>query len=80
MYKLLICFTNSKKSPLSSCDKYLNSLSERFLTGLFRIEFINCMLRIIAKLSLIVKNIYFSKPFGGTFNYTSNLLISCMIK
>ena len=27
------CFTNSNKSPLNSCDKYLKSLPDRFLTN-----------------------------------------------
>ena len=79
MDTLLFCFTNSNKS-LNSCDKYLKSLSDKFLNNESRLEFINCMLPIKTKLLLIVKATYFSNPFGITLTPTSNLLISFIIK
>ena len=42
------CFTNFKKSPVHFCDNYLKSFSKRFLTNLFRVEFVNLMLSIKA--------------------------------
>ena len=76
----LLFFTNCNKSPPNSCDEFLKSLSERLLTNLFRLEFINSMLPIKTKLLLIVKSMYFSNEFGTTFYFTSNLFIPCMNK
>ena len=42
-------FTNFKKSPRYSCDKYLKPLSVKFLTNASRLELINCMLSIQKK-------------------------------
>ena len=58
-------------------DKYLKSLSDKFLTNASRLQFINYILSVKTKLLIIVKAIYFSNPFGITF--TSNLPISWMI-
>ena len=73
-------FSNSNKSPLNSFDKYLKSLSYKWLTNASRLEFINCMVLIKTKLLLIVKAIYFSNPFGITFTFTSKLPISLINK
>ena len=61
------------------CDKYLKSLSDKFLTNASRLQFIDCILSVKTKLSIIVKAVYFSNPFGITFTLTSNLPISWMI-
>ena len=60
-------------------DKYLKSLSDKFLTNASRLQFINCILSVKTKLLIILKAIYFSNPFGITFTLTSNLPISWMI-
>ena len=78
--KLLFVFQLLTKLPLSSYDKYLKSLSHRFLINLFRLEFVHCMLSIKTKLLLIVKTMNFWNPFGIKFNFTSNLFIFCMTK
>ena len=68
------------KSPLNSSDKHPKSLSDKFLTNESKLEFINCMLSIKTRFSLIVKAIYSPNPFGITFTFTLNLLISLIIK
>ena len=73
-------FTNSNKLPRNFCDKYLKSLSDRFLTNLCRLEFIKCMLPAKNKLLLIEKPMYFSNPLGIAFNFTSDLFIYFMVK
>ena len=75
MDKLFFCFTNSNKLPLNFWDKYLKSLSHKFLNNSSRLEFINCMLPIKTKLLLVVKAMYFPNPFGITFTFTSLFLI-----
>ena len=70
----------TKDSTLNSSDKYLKSLSDKFLTNESRLEFINCILSIKTRFVLIVKATYFSNPFGMTLTSTSNLLISFIIK
>ena len=80
MDTIIFCFTNSNKSPLNSCDKYLKPLSDKFLTSASRLEFINCMLSIKTKFLLIVEGMYFSNPFGIAVTFTSNLSISLIIK
>ena len=74
------CLTNSNKSVLNSSNKYLKSLSDKFFTNAFRLEFINCILSMKTKLLLIVKVMYFSNPFGIALTPTSNLPISFIIK
>ena len=53
----------------------LKTLSEKFLTNASRLEFIICMLSIKTKALLIAKAMCFSKPFGITLIYVSNLFI-----
>ena len=67
-------------SPLNSSDKYLKSLSDKFLTNESKLEFINCILSIKTRFLLIVKAMHFSNPFGMTLTFTSDLLISLIIK
>ena len=74
------CFTNFKNSPLNSLDKYLKSLSEKFLTNASILKLKNSILPVKSKLLLIVTAMYFSNPFGITFTFTSNLPISFIIK
>ena len=74
------CLTNLKNSPLNSWDKSVKSLSDKFLTNAFRLEFINCMLSKKPKFLLIIKAMYFSNPFGITLIFTSNLPIFWIIK
>ena len=80
MDKLLFVSQISIKSPLNSSDKYLKSLSDKFLTYKSKLVFINCILSIKTKILLIVKAMYFSNPFGITLTFTSNLPISLLIK
>ena len=80
MDTLLYFFTKFKNSPLSSSDKHLKSLSDRFLTNESRPEFINCMLSIKTRFVLIVKAMYFSNAFGITLTFTLNLFISFIIE
>ena len=72
--------TRPKNSPLNSSDKYLKSLSDKFLTYESKLEFINYMLPIKTRYLLIVKDMYFSNSFGMVLIFTSNLLISLIIK
>ena len=51
------CFNYFNKSPQSSCDKYLEALSEKFLTNISKLEFANSMLSIKIEFLLIVKAI-----------------------
>ena len=67
-------------SPLNSSDRFLKSLSDKFLTNESKLEFINCILSIKNRFLLIVKAMYFSNPFGMTLNFTSKLLMSFIIK
>ena len=60
-------------SPLNSSDKYLKSLSDKFLTNESKLEFINCMLSIKTRFVLIVKAMYFSNPFGMTLLHQTYL-------
>ena len=70
----------TKNSPLNSSDRYLKSLSDKFLTNKSRLEFINCMLPIKTRFVLILKVMYFANPFGITLTFTSNLPTSFIIK
>ena len=56
--------TGSKYSPANSSDKYLKSLTDKFLTNESRLEFINCMLSIKSRFVLILKAMHFSNSFG----------------
>ena len=76
----LFGFTSFKNSLLNSSDKYLKSLSDKFVTDQSKLEFINCILSIKTKFLLIVKAMYFSNPFGLTVFFTLNLLFSFIIK
>ena len=53
------CVTILIKSLLNSCDKYVKSISDKFLTNESRLEFINYIRSIKTKLLLIVKAMYF---------------------
>ena len=56
------------------------SLPDKFLTNESRLEFMNCMPSIKTRFALTVKAMYFSNPLGMTLAFTSNLLISFIIK
>ena len=73
-------FTSFKNSSLNSSDKYLKSLSDKFLTNESKLKFINCMLSIKTRFPLIVNAIYFSHLFGMALTFKTNLPISFMIK
>ena len=73
------CYTTFSKSPLNSSDKYLKSLSDKFLTNESKLEFINCILSIKTKFLLTVKAMCFSNAFGITLNFTSQLPISLIL-
>ena len=53
------CVTTLTKSLLNSCDKYVKSISDKFLTNESRLEFINYIRSIKTKFLLIVKSMYF---------------------
>ena len=65
---------------LISIFKYLKSLSDKFLTNKSRLQFINCILSIKTTFLLIGKFMSCSNPFVITLTFTSNLLISLIIK
>ena len=69
----LVLATNINCSPLSSCVKYLKSLSDKFLTNESRLEFINDMLSIKTKFLLIAKAMHYSYPFSIKLIFTSNV-------
>ena len=74
MHALLFVVLISIKA-LSSCNKCLESLFDKFLTKTSRLDFINYMLSVNVKFLLIVKTMHFSNQFDLTLTPTSNLLI-----
>ena len=67
-------------SGLKFSDKYLKSLSDKFSTSFSKLEFINCLLSIKSKFLFIVEVMNFSNPLCITLTFTSNSLITFMIK
>ena len=61
-------------------SKYLKSLSDKFLTTLTRLEFINCILPIKTRFLFKKNAMYFYSPIGITSIFTSNLLSLLKIK